>query len=196
MENAELLQPLFEAIDSVNSKDPNLEDTELGKQPKELLYSRRMTDMQKSFCPEASIELQIACRAQHIKRWSSPRSDYPMDRSGYKRWRTELGRFHANLTAELMSQQGFSDDSQERVKSLLQKKQLKRDPEAQALEDIICLVFLSYYLDPFAAKHSEDKLISIIQKTWAKMSEKGHDAALKIQFSDAMGVLIGKALQG
>jgi hypothetical protein len=188
------LDAVFAAIDAINQQDPNTEVANGSEQPKELLYSQRMTEHQQAFCPDASVELQIACRAQHIKRWSIPRSDYPMDRAGYKKWRTELGKFHADLTVELMQEQGFEQASQDRVHSLLQKKQLKRDPEAQALEDIICLVFLEHYLEPFAAKHDEEKLISIIQKTWNKMSEQGHSAALALDLPDAMGELVGKAL--
>lgn len=187
---------IFSAIDAINIQDPNQETSNGESIAKELLYSQRMTQWQQKFAPRASIELQIACRGQHIKRWAIPRSDYPMDRAGYKRWRTELGKMHGELTAELMQQHGFDEASQERVKDLLLKKQLKRDAEVQALEDIICLVFLEYYLEPFAEKHSEEKLIRIIQKTWNKMSEDGHAAALKLPFNDAMGALIGKALEG
>ncbi|MEC8426804.1 MAG: DUF4202 domain-containing protein [Pseudomonadota bacterium] len=186
---------IFSAIDAINAEDPNLETSNGEQIAKELLYSQRMTQWQQKFSPEATSELQIACRAQHIKRWAIPRSDYPMDRQGYKRWRTDLGRMHGDLTAELMQQNGFDDEAQQRVKDLLLKKQLKRDAEVQALEDIICLVFLEFYLEPFAEKHSEEKLISIIQKTWNKMSEDGHAAALKLPFNDAMGTLIGKALE-
>ena len=43
-------------------------------------------------------------------------------------------------------------------------------------------------------KHNEEKIISIIQKTWGKMSEYGHSEALKLEFSDEMFTLINKAL--
>jgi hypothetical protein len=79
---------------------------------------------------------------------------------------------------------------------LLQKKKLKRDPETQTLEDVICLVFLQYYLEPFMQKHPEDKLIDILQKTWNKMSEEGREAALNLPLSDGARRLISKALEG
>jgi hypothetical protein len=93
-----------------------------------------------------------------------------------------------------MAEQGYDLDMIERVKDLLLKRGLKRDDEVQALEDVICLVFLEFYLEDFAAKHDEPKLIDIIQKTWNKMSEKGHAAALKLPLSDAMLQLVTKAL--
>jgi 5-methylthioribose kinase len=76
----------------------------------------------------------------------------------------------------------------------VQKKQLKRDPETQLLEDVICLVFLEFYFDPFAEKYSEEKLIDIVQKTWRKMSERAHSEALKLSFSKPALALLSKAL--
>ena len=35
------------------------------------------------------------------------------------------------------------------------KKNIKTDPETQALEDVVCLVFLEYYFDAFIEKHDE-----------------------------------------
>ncbi len=146
------------------------------------------------FNPEASENLRIAARAQHIERWKSPRTNFPEGRTGYKKWRSQLSVFHADRATELMAQAGYNHEEQQRVRYLIQKRQIKRDPETQALEDVICLVFLKHYLAGFAGKHDEPKLIDIIQKTWAKMSETGHSAALKIQLPDTLQALVAKAL--
>ncbi|MFG1488974.1 DUF4202 domain-containing protein [Oceanospirillum sp. HFRX-1_2] len=188
------LEAVLQLIDQANNEDPNQEEWQGQTVAKEWLYGQRMSQCLSEFAPDASELLQIAARGQHIQRWSIPRSDYPEGRVGYKHWRTELGKFHGEKTAELMLQSGYSDDDAERVKTLLQKKRLKQDEEVQALEDVICLVFLDHYLAPFAEKHSETKLIDIIRKTWGKMSEKGHEAALKINFSPEHLTLIQKAL--
>ncbi len=195
MTQYERLANIFDAIDRHNDQDPN--QVEHNGQPiaKELLYGQRMSACLNQFQTDASELLQIACRAQHIQRWSIPRKDYPMDRAGYKRWRTDLAKFHAELTAQLMGDCGYTSEEQQRVQSLLQKKQLKRDPEAQTLEDVACLVFLEHHLEDFAAPHDDDKVIDIIQKTWNKMSESGHQAALKLPLSASMSALVGKALQ-
>ncbi len=94
-----------------------------------------------------------------------------------------------------MLQQGYSAEAVQRVKDLLLKRSLKRDHEVQALEDVVCLVFIEFYLEDFASKHDEPKLIDIIQKTWNKMSGDGHAAALRLPLSDAMLALVTKALQ-
>ena len=190
------LTQLLLAIDQKNDLDPNTEKVNGEEVSKELVYGQRMSKCLTEFKPDASEHLQIACRAQHIQRWSIARRDYPMDRSGYKRWRTDLAKFHAELTAELMQENSYHNDDCERVKHLLQKKQLKRDPETQALEDVACLVFLTFHLDDFASRHADEKVIDIVRKTWNKMSEDGHAAALKLPFSDAMGKLVGTALNG
>ena len=146
------------------------------------------------FCPDASIDLQLAARCQHICRWKIPRSDYPMDRQGYKRWRTDLALFHGATAATILAQQGYDEDVINRVKDLLLKRGLKRDDEVQILEDVICLVFIQHYLADFASKHDEAKLLDIIRKTWNKMSEKGHGAALALPLPNDLLTLIGKAL--
>ena len=189
------LKEVWALIDAENQQDPNQEQADGKVWPKEYLYGLRMSEQQAAFVPEASELLQIACRAQHIKRWSIARASYPMDRAGYQRWRTDLGAFHGDLTAELMAKVGYSEAEQADIKDLLLKKQLKRDPQVQALEDVICLVFMRYYLADFATRHTEEKLIGIIQKTWAKMSAEGQAAALKLTLSEEVSELVGKALQ-
>ncbi len=189
------LQALFTRIDELNSQDPELAQAPAASVGKEVLYSQRMQARLTQFAPDACEALQIAAYSQHIQRWAIARADYPMDRAGYKKWRTDLGKFHAQLTADTMTELGYDDPALERVKYLLQKKGLKRDPDTQTLEDVICLVFLEYYLDNFAAKHSEDKIISIIQKTWKKMSDAGHEAALQLPLAPAMLALVTKALE-
>lgn len=189
------LQEVLALIDAENQQDPNQEQADGQVWPKEYLYGLRMSEQQAEFVPDASELLQIACRAQHIKRWSIARASYPMDRAGYRRWRTDLGAFHGDLTAELMAKVGYSDAEQAAIKDLLLKKQLKRDPEVQALEDVICLVFMRYYLADFATRHAQEKLIDIIQKTWAKMSDEGQAAALKLNLQPEVQELVAKALK-
>ncbi|KDN56164.1 hypothetical protein FEM21_07160 [Flavobacterium seoulense] len=146
------------------------------------------------FHPNASEEIQIAAKAQHICRWKMPRESYPMDRVGYLKWREELKKFHAKTTAEILAKSGYSQEFIDRVSFLIEKKLLKKDEETQLLEDVICLVFLEYYLDPFVQKHDTEKLKNIILKTWNKMSEKGHQEALKISYTEANLQLIKESL--
>jgi hypothetical protein len=181
-------------IDAENAQDPNSEIYQSKAYPKELLYSNRMYERLMDFYPNASEELQIATKAQHICRWKMPRESYPMDRVGYLKWREDLKKFHAETTAKILQKAGYTDEFISRVSFLIEKKLLKKDAETQLLEDVICLVFLEYYFDPFVQKHDREKMKNIILKTWNKMSEKGHQEALKINFSDVNLQLIKEAL--
>ncbi|HMB64938.1 MAG TPA: DUF4202 domain-containing protein [Eudoraea sp.] len=186
----------FERFDAANSKDPNTEDFEGTTYPRELLYAMRMTEKLGAFAPTASEALQLTARCQHIRRWEIPRESYEMNRPGYLQWRQDLKKFHAEKASEILKDVGYPQEIIDRVSFLLQKKKLKRDPETQALEDVICLVFLQYYFEPFITKHSDEKLVAILQKTWRKMSEDGRAMALKLALSSKADDLISKAVNG
>ncbi|UJH92325.1 DUF4202 domain-containing protein [Antarcticibacterium sp. 1MA-6-2] len=181
-------------IDNYNAEDPNTIVDEGKIYPVELLYSERMSQKLLEFRPDASDELQIAARAQHICRWKYPRDSYPMDRKGYLQWREDLKKMHADLTAEILKEAYYEDKFIKRVSFLIKKKLIKKDEESQTLEDVICLVFLQFYFEEFAEKHEDEKVISIIRKTWQKMSAEGHNAALKLPLSERAGKLVKRAL--
>ena len=184
----------IQKIDDANRQDPTIEVFEGKEYPKELLYAIRMTEWLHRVANNPSEELQLAARGQHVCRWTSPRGQYADDRVGYLKWRTELKSFHAEKVGEILSECDYSSDVIERVKSLIRKEKLKTDPESQLLEDVVCLVFLESYFHDFAQKHDEEKLISIIQKTWRKMSDKGHMETLKMKLPDEDKALLQKAL--
>lgn len=185
----------IERFDAINAEDPNVATVDGVEHPKELLYAQRMTAWLERLFPDASEALRLAARSQHIKRWQIARTVYPMDRQGYHRWRTELGRFHADTAAGVLREVGYDAQTIARVQSLLRKERLKADPETQALEDVICLVFLEYYFAPFSELHDEQKLIGILRRTWAKMSPKGQQAALALSLPPEKRRLVEKALE-
>lgn len=184
----------IERFDALNSADPNKEELDGTTFPKEVLYAERMSKSLLSFAPDASEVLQLAARCQHLCRWEIPRSDYPKGRVGYNKWRNTLKKLHAKKAGQVLQGVGYEEDVIERVQFLVMKKQLKKDEETQTLEDVICLVFLEFYFAKFAAGHTEEKVIDILRKTWRKMSEKGHAAALKLPLSEEAKALVGKAL--
>ena len=193
------LEKAIELIDAANSEDPNMEISDGKEVPKELLYSQRMTDMQQRYAPDADDVMKLALRAQHIQRWKSARSDFPMDKKGYHLWRTGLYKFHAETAAALLEQAGYDEADIERLKLAVGKKSLKSNKDTQLLEDVTALVFIEHYMLEFAEKHpeySEEKWIDIIKKTWRKMTENAHEFALsgKIALPEPLVPLIQKAL--
>ena len=194
-------QAAIEAFDRANAEDPNKEMADGKEWPKELLYAHRMTEMQERYAPDASEAVRLACRAQHIQRWKTPRSNYPMDRQGYLQWRTGLYKFHAETAGRLMKEAGYDDEMIERVKTIVGKKALKVNPETQMMEDVVDLVFIEHYMLQFAGQkpeYDEAKWIDIIRKTWNKMSNRAHDFALagKIRLPEALVPLILKSIKG
>jgi hypothetical protein len=196
----ELYQAAIVAFDQANEEDPNKEMSDGKEYPKELLYARRMSDMQARYAPEASEAVKLAVRAQHIQRWKVPRSNYPMDKQGYLQWRTGLYKFHAETAGRIMQEAGYDDAMIARVKPIVSKKGLKVNAETQLMEDVVDLVFIEHYLTAFVAQHpeyDEAKWVQIIRRTWQKMSTRAHEFALagKIKLPEALVPLILKAVQ-
>ncbi len=188
------LKLAIEAIDQANREDPNIECWEGKNCPKELLYSQRMTQWLLKLDPSPSEARQIAVRAQHIRRWQVPRESFPAGREAYLRWRTSLYRFHAEQVEQILLEAGFDEETIASVKKMVGKQGIKRDPDVQLLEDVACLVFLEYYFPNFAKQYDETKIMDIVRKTWKKMSDSGHQAALSIPFPQELAELIAKAL--
>jgi len=189
-------------FDAANGEDPRQETGPDGERhPRELLYSRRMTEMLERYAPEAPEAVKLAVRAQHIQRWKSARESYPMDRNGYLQWRTNLYKFHADTAGRLMQEAGYDDATIERVKKAVGKRGLKVNPETQMLEDVTSLVFIEYYMLEFVQQkpdYSEEKWLDIVRKTWKKMSAEAHAFALsgKLGLPAPLVPLITKAVTG
>ena len=164
------LQRALARIDEANSADPKGEA---------LVYGQRMSEELARLVPGASEVLQVAARGQHVERWLLPRSDYPEGKEGYHAWRREQGRRHAARVAGIMEAAGFPDADCERVGVLLRKEGIKRDAEVQALEDVICFVFLKWYFLPFAAERDAEQTLEIVRKTARKMSAEGRARVLR-----------------
>jgi hypothetical protein len=191
---SDLARRAFDAIDRVNDGDPARVALDGRMVGAEVVYGRRMSERLASFEPEAPDELAIAVRAQHVGRFRVPRTDYPAGRAGYLAWRRDLSKMHAAIATEILEALGADPAVSARVSDLVRKKGLGRDAGAQALEDVACLVFLEHYFDDFAAKKTDDELVPIVRKTWAKMSDRAHDVALGLSLSDRAKAIVGRAL--
>ena len=192
------LDAALAVFDEANAADPNIVMAEGRQWPKELLYGQQMSTWMERFAPDAPEALKLAARCQHIRRWEIPRDSYPRDRVGYLKWRTELKHMHARIAGEILEKAGYDEDVIARVQSLVKKEHLKSDPEAQTLEDVVCLVFLENWFADFAKQHEPDKVVDIVAKTWKKMSPAGHEAALAMAHklpADALA-LVQRALGG
>lgn len=194
MEKDALFEIAFEKFDAANSQDPRQWKVAEESYPQELYFSEQHTKWVLKLNPDASDALLLASRCQHICRWEISRNSYPMDRPGYLKWRSDLKIFHAEKAGTILSEVGYDTETIQRVQELNLKKNLRKDPECQTLEDALCLTFMEQQFDDLIADTEEEKMIKIVQKTWAKMSDQGHQEALKLDLSEAALTIVRKAL--
>jgi tRNAThr (cytosine32-N3)-methyltransferase len=142
---------------------------------------------------EPSIALRLAARAQHLERWAIPRSEYPEGRGGYLRWRSAVHARQGERVRQILADAGADAGLTERVAGLVAKRMPPADPEAQALEDAACLVFLETQLEDFSRKHARDKVVDVVRKTWRKMSPAGRQAAGTLALPEGLPALVHEA---
>lgn len=181
------------AFEAYHRKDPNIVVVDGVSHPSELLYTARVADRLNSFHPEANEVVKLAAHCQHIGRWEIPREEYPMDKKGYLQWRNAEKAHHSRIAAKILSECGYDQDAIERVQILLMKKELHSNADTQLLEDVVCLVFLEHYLEDFATKHSDEKVVDILRKTMRKMSAQGMKAVGTLQLTSKNRSLINRA---
>jgi Domain of unknown function (DUF4202) len=177
----ERLRRAIAAIDAANAGDPHTIVARGQRRPKEQAHAELVSEWIEVLAPGASAELKLAGRAHHLRRWEIPRADHPEGREGYLRWRRALQDFHADETAAILRECGYDGALIRRVSDLIHKRGLARgEPEAQVLEDALCLVFLETQYREIAERLSEDKLLDVTAKTLRKMSERAKVLALDL----------------
>ena len=160
-----------------------------------LLQAERLASWVSRLEPEASEALRLAAHCQHLERWKIARSEFAEGRAGYLKWRTRLGRYHAERAREVLTSLGYDEDTIKAVETIVTKQHLRSNPDSQTMEDALCLVFLEYELDDFIVKYPDEaKAIEILQKSWKKMSARGHEAALGLPLSERGKALVERAL--
>ena len=181
------------AVDRANNEDPRFEEVGGQSVPAELLYARRMTARLALLYPDASETLKIAARAQHIRRWTIPRRDYPEGKAGYHAWRLACRAMHAETVGQIMAAHGYEQPALDQVGKLIRKEELKTDPDSQRLQNVVGVVFVEHYLDAFAGSHDDDRLVGILKKTARKMDAEGIAAIGALNLSPRLAGLLKQA---
>jgi|TARA_B110000495_G_C23006553_1_gene594692 hypothetical protein len=194
MADAVRFMKAIQSIDLLNDVDRKRVTDEGRDVGYELYFSRLLFAKTLSLNSEASEALLLGARAQHVSRWKMPRSDFPIGRAGYLKWRSDLKRYHATVAADVLGDAGYDKATIDQVRMINLKENLKSNPDAQTMEDALCLVFLEVQFSEFRLKTSEEKIISILRKTWGKMSDRGQKAALALELGEEEARLIGLAL--
>ena len=192
--DASRFQAAVTAFDRENAEDPHTLNVASVERPRELVDAERLSAWVERLDPDASEPLRLAARCQHIRRWHIPRTSFPSGRVGYLQWRTQLGRFHADTVTRILEGLGYEREVIDAVRRINLKQGLHSNPDTQTMEDALCLSFLEFEFDEFCAKYPEEKVIEVVRKTWKKMSERGHEAALGLPFSAGAGEIVKRAL--
>lgn len=189
------LEQAFRRFDAYNQQDPYKIIWDGEEYPSEVFYALKLYDSIKRLEQMPSEALVLASRCQHIGRWEIERKTYPEGRVGYLKWRSDLSKFHAKKAKEILESLHYNEDIVNRVNDIVLKKRLKTDPEIQTMENALCLVFLEFQYDDLIEKLSEEKMINILHKTWAKMSDPGKQIALSLKYSKKGALLLDKSLK-
>lgn len=185
------------AFDQLNANDPVVELVDGLVRPRLLLQADRLSAWILRLDSNASEPLRLAARCQHLERWTIPRGEFPEGRVGYLKWRTQLARFHADRAESVLRKSGYDDQTVRAVRRIVTKQNLLSNPDAQRMEDALCLVFLKHELDAFLDKHPDpNKALEILRKTWKKMSAQGREVALGLELSERTRKLLEAALSG
>src|SRR2546427_4035077 len=177
----ERLRTALTAVAAANAGDPHTILVRGRRRPKEQAHAELVSEWIAVLAPRASEALQLAGRAHHLRRWAIPRAEYPDGREGYLRWRRALHDFHADQVAAILGERGSEAAEIRRVSDLLHKRGLARgEPEAQVLEDALCLVFLETQYREIAERLPEEKLLDVTAKTLRKMSDRAVVLALEL----------------
>jgi hypothetical protein len=182
------------AIDAANAEDPTVATVRGRSGPKEQLHAELVTEWVHRLAPGADEALLLAARGHHLRRWAIPRASYPTGRAGYLKWRNAQHRRHAEELGGILEAAGYDAETVARVQGLVSKRALGRDPDAQVLEDALCLVFVETQFHDLAARLERDKMIDVVRKTVAKMSDAGVQLAAGLDLAPADRALLAEAL--
>jgi hypothetical protein len=189
------LAAAFQAIDAANADDPNTIAVRGRQRPKELAHAELAVEWVRRLVTEPSDALLLAARAHHVRRWEIPRSSEPDGRPGYLRWKRRLQQHHADVAGRVLTEAGVDPATVERVQAIVKKERLRSDPDVQALEDALCLVFVETQFGELSDQLGDDHMVEVVAKTLRKMTPAGREAALGLPLDDEAVRIVGLALE-
>jgi len=177
------LDAALAAIDAANAEDPAT-----------VAHAELVSGWVQRLDHDATEAQLLAARACHLRRFTMPRASYPEGRAGYLRWRAEAKKRHAAEVAAILTDAGYDTATVERVQAIIRKEGLGHDAQVQAHEDALCLTFLETQLDETTASTGDEKMVEVLVKTLAKMSEQAIGAAAALPLSEAGAALLAEAV--
>lgn len=181
-------------IDFANSEDPNLIWSRGERLPLAMVHGQLAAEWIPRLVEDPDEALLLAARAHHLRRWELPRGAYPEGRAGYLRWRRDQKERHATDVAEILLTVGYDEATIHRVQTLIRRQRIDVESGTQWIEDAACLVFLETQLADFSEQIDRERLMSVIQKTAAKMSEGALALVPEVPMSEEARQILTDAL--
>ena len=113
---------------------------------------------------------------------------------GYHRWRDALAQFHAKGAEEIRREVGYPADAIRWLKAFITEENWPAEPEACALEDADCRVFLETKLQKYVREWEEEKTLRVLQRTLRKMTPDGREHALRLKLGERERKLMRRAV--
>lgn len=197
-------QAAIAAIDDANAQDPTTLTVDGTSGPKELVHARMMTAWLDELDPDADELQHLAARGHHLRRWTSPRDEYPDGRAGYLKWRAAAKQRHAAELGAILAEHGYDEDEVARVAAIVRKDGLRpgtadgggeaADPAVQVHEDALCMVFLQTQLLGVADQLGVPATVEVLVRTMRKMSPHGLEAATRLDLDERGRELLSAAI--
>ncbi|MGC4069439.1 MAG: DUF4202 family protein [Polyangiaceae bacterium] len=153
-EDPRLLQAVI-AFEQIGKHNPQSLEVDGVRQPRQVGEAQVLLGFVLALDPKPSSALMLACHCQHLGRFNSLREEYPAGREGYRAWRVEAARRSAAEAARILTNLGFETEFVEAVSAIVTKRGRAQNPDVQAMEDALCLAFLTLDAEKFASRHSE-----------------------------------------
>ena len=189
----ERLAEAIKRIDAANKEDPRTEFVDGQPEAREFLFAQRVYEWVRKLVDDPSEELLLAARAHTLRRWLVPRERYPKTTVGYHQWRDALTQFHAKEAEEILREVGYAADAIRWVKAFITKENWPTEPDACALEDADCLVFLETKLQNYVDEWEEEKTLRVLQRTLRKMTPDAREHALRLKLGERERDLLHRA---
>lgn len=183
------------AIEQIHSKDITQEQHNGSLIPAEFLYGKRMLKTLELVSPESSYAMKLAVQCQHLQRWGVPRSSYTYDRRGYHEWRREVMKYQLEQTINLLSSISIDEIDIKWIAQVINAQENKADSNGLIIMDTACLVFLKWYMEPFAKKHESEKVLDILKKTFRKMSTDAQNLISKLDLPESSLQVLNQAIR-
>ena len=133
--------------------------------------------------PEASEEQKIAILAHDIERGVAPRTKM-QDHESYESYKQRHADRSARITAELMKNHNYSEESIEKVKQLIEKHEVGGTLEENQIRDADSISYFEYNINFYLKAGGSEETKKKIKFMFSRASPEAKLQIKKMKFND------------